>query len=232
MLIGLITWGNLRRLGVLGAGLGFRDLRCFNLALLAKQWWQLLKGGRCLLHRILKAKYFPKCSFLRQRAGYGKEWVRIHLGLGGSILEGGKIINVDLRWRIGTRDRVVIDRDQWLPKYEPMAPASVKEEGRGRKVQFLIDPHTLGSKEDLVKEVFSAEESQLILSIPLLKYPVDDKIIWHFSTYGNYTVKSGYESAMMLQINECLGRRAVGEHVHYLHIDVRTCIFEGGKGLF
>ncbi|KAG5561218.1 hypothetical protein RHGRI_004294 [Rhododendron griersonianum] len=46
-------------------GLGFRDLRCFNLALLAKQGWRLLIGGDSLLRRILKAKYYPRCSFMK-----------------------------------------------------------------------------------------------------------------------------------------------------------------------
>ncbi|KAF7154326.1 hypothetical protein RHSIM_Rhsim01G0053900 [Rhododendron simsii] len=112
-----------------GGDLGFRDLRCFNLALLAKQgYWWLLKGGRCLLHRILEAKYFPNCSFLTARASLNPSWTWR------SILEGREIINVGLRWRIETGDTVVIDGDQWLPKYEPTATASVKEEGRGRKV--------------------------------------------------------------------------------------------------
>ncbi|KAF7153313.1 hypothetical protein RHSIM_Rhsim01G0053800 [Rhododendron simsii] len=71
-----------------------------------------------------------KYSFLTARAGSNPSWTWR------SILEGRNVINVGLRAERGIRtgDRVVIDRDQWLPKYEPTAPASVKEEGRGRKV--------------------------------------------------------------------------------------------------
>ncbi|KAF7121272.1 hypothetical protein RHSIM_Rhsim13G0210000 [Rhododendron simsii] len=36
-------------------GMGFKDLRCYNLAMLAKQGWRLMNGGDSLLHRVLKA---------------------------------------------------------------------------------------------------------------------------------------------------------------------------------
>lgn len=58
-----------------------------------------------------------------------------------------------VRWRIGTRERVVNDKDQWLQKSAPVVPTGVKEEGRGRNVQFLIDPQTRAWKEGLVKEL-------------------------------------------------------------------------------
>ena len=45
-------------------GLGFRDLKKFNLALLAKQGWRLQTNSSSLFYRVYKAKYFPSCDFM------------------------------------------------------------------------------------------------------------------------------------------------------------------------
>ncbi|KAL8108439.1 hypothetical protein AgCh_024775 [Apium graveolens] len=50
-------------------GLGFKDLRCFNVSMLAKQGWRLLNGDNPLVTALMKAKYFPKMDFLNARLG-------------------------------------------------------------------------------------------------------------------------------------------------------------------
>lgn len=61
-------------------GIGFRNFRAFNLALLAKQVWRLLSSPDSLCASILKQVYFPNCSiFLKPwkalaPCGFGQAW--------------------------------------------------------------------------------------------------------------------------------------------------------------
>ena len=61
--IAWVLWENLCKPKKEG-GMGFRDLKAFNLALLAKQGWRIQQRPGSLLHRVLKAKYFANSSFL------------------------------------------------------------------------------------------------------------------------------------------------------------------------
>jgi len=66
-----IHWCNWEKLGKSKAtgGHGFRDLRLFNKALLAKQGWRLLTQTSSIMAQILKAKYFPFSNFLESNLG-------------------------------------------------------------------------------------------------------------------------------------------------------------------
>ena len=58
-----LSWEKLTRPKSEG-GIGFKDLRQFNLAMLAKQGWRLLQDQESLLFKCLKARCFPRCHFL------------------------------------------------------------------------------------------------------------------------------------------------------------------------
>ena len=49
--------------------LDFRDLKAFNIALLAKQGWRLQSNTRSLVYHVLKACYFPDRDFLHAELG-------------------------------------------------------------------------------------------------------------------------------------------------------------------
>jgi hypothetical protein len=45
-------------------GLGFRDMKLFNQAMLARLAWRLIQKPTSLCARVLKAKYFPQGNLL------------------------------------------------------------------------------------------------------------------------------------------------------------------------
>ena len=45
-------------------GMGFRDMRAFNQAMLAKQAWRLIDSPDSLCARLPKAKYYPNGNIL------------------------------------------------------------------------------------------------------------------------------------------------------------------------
>ena len=50
-------------------GMGFKKLKQFNLALLAKQGWRLQMDHSSLVYRVLKVKYFPRYEFIEASMG-------------------------------------------------------------------------------------------------------------------------------------------------------------------
>ena len=97
-------------------GLGFRDFRMFNQALLAHQAWRLLKKPESLCAQVLKARYYPMGN-LEDTVSPGNAsptWQAICHGL--DLLKKGLLWRVgdgaSIRvWRIaGSRDRFLINR--------------------------------------------------------------------------------------------------------------------------
>ncbi|XP_073367527.1 uncharacterized protein [Aegilops tauschii subsp. strangulata] len=74
-------------------GLGFRDLHSFNLAMLARQAWRILKNPTSLCAEILSAKYFPDRDLLNTEAKSGISYCWR------SILKGVQVLkNVSHSW--------------------------------------------------------------------------------------------------------------------------------------
>ncbi|KAL4625871.1 hypothetical protein ACB092_05G056600 [Castanea dentata] len=99
-MMGNFWWGQKgrdRRLAWAEGGMGFRDLKAFNLALLVKQGWRIMEQPNSLVHRVYKAKYFEKESFLN---AYVER----------------DIIKKGSWWCIGNGQKVHIWNDRWIPR--------------------------------------------------------------------------------------------------------------------
>ena len=72
-----IYWTNWDKLSTskMEGGMGFWDLRDFNLAMLAKQGWRMIQDNDSLLSKCFKARYFPRSSFLEAKESPGCSYV-------------------------------------------------------------------------------------------------------------------------------------------------------------
>ena len=91
-------------------GLGFHDLKAFNLALLAKQGWRLQNNHGSLVHHFFQARYFPGTNFLHVELGCKPSYAWR------SIMAAQTVVKAGCRWQIEDGASVGIWTDRWLPK--------------------------------------------------------------------------------------------------------------------
>uniref|UniRef100_A0A2N9IE72 Reverse transcriptase zinc-binding domain-containing protein n=1 Tax=Fagus sylvatica TaxID=28930 RepID=A0A2N9IE72_FAGSY len=169
-------------------GIGFRDLYLFNKALLAKQGWRILKQPHSLVHRFLKAKYFPHHNFLEASVPRNASFIWR------SICEAKDVLVSGMRWRVGSGENIKIWKDPWLPcptTYRVISPFRGLDENA--KVDALIDRETMSWKVSELERIFIPRDVEAILQIPLSKRRPNDMMIWAVTMKGNFTVKSAYQ---------------------------------------
>ncbi|OMP01909.1 reverse transcriptase [Corchorus capsularis] len=113
-----IHWKNWADLCVskLDGGLGFRDFKAFNLALLAKQCCRIIHNENSLCSRLLKAKYFRDRTFMSATLGANPSF------LWRSLLAGRDVIKLGSRWRVGNGSSIEVWTDNWLNKAINLRP--------------------------------------------------------------------------------------------------------------
>ena len=129
-----LNWGKLSRPKPEG-GMGFKDLRQFNLAMLAKQGWRLMQDQEMLAFKCLKARYFPRCHFLEASDSPNSSYTWKSIMAAKPILQRGSC------WRVGNGETIQILKDAWLPNSptnKVLHPIQNIEEGM--MVAELIDP--------------------------------------------------------------------------------------------
>ncbi|CAL1405322.1 unnamed protein product [Linum trigynum] len=106
---------------------------------------------------------------------------------------GTRLIEVWLRWKIGSWEEVRIWKDKWIPgldnfqvySYSPFMEWDAKDSS-------LIDQESRTWRKDLLEIIFTHEKQQAILAIPLSSRIEKDVLCWSGDESGKYSVKSGY----------------------------------------
>ncbi|XP_030942097.1 uncharacterized protein LOC115967167 [Quercus lobata] len=163
-------------------GLGFRDLKAFNLALLTKQGWRLQNNPHSLVHRVLKARYFPNTDFLHAELGTRPSYAWR------SILSAQPVLKAGYRWQVGDGENIGIWRDPWQPRpstFRVLSPPA-----------FLPD---------------DTKDTACILGIPLSEHKSRDRIIWAYTPKGKFTVNSAYKVAISMTQGNSAAEASHGE---------------------
>ncbi|KAL0302708.1 UNVERIFIED_CONTAM: hypothetical protein Scaly_3023600 [Sesamum calycinum] len=142
----------------LKGGLGFQQLHLFNIAILAKQLWRILKHPDRLLSKVLRARYFPA----------------------------GDIFAASLGWRPSFTWRN-------LMAALPLFRLDIDGEWARDLQSGLVD-------------------GEFILGIPLSQVGIDDILVWYYSSFGLFTVRSAYHLICSLENSPGLSSLFVNEH--------------------
>lgn len=105
--------------------MGFNDLQAFNDALLAKQLWRILTKPNCLMSKVLKQKYLPKCDIFQAKVPVQASW------LWRSWASARYLLREGCRWRVGDGKSISVWEDSWLIANHMRKPISPKPEGSG-----------------------------------------------------------------------------------------------------
>ncbi|KAF5454761.1 hypothetical protein F2P56_024401 [Juglans regia] len=183
-------------------GLGFRDVESFNMALLAKQGWRLIKNPMSLAARVFKEKYFRQSNFMDAKLNSQPSLIWR------SIWQARDLVKDGVRWRVGDGSKIKIWGEKWLPSpssFSIQSPIYVLQ--AEAKVKELIDKQKGEWREGLVRTMFAFNEAEQILSIPLSRGLVQDKLFWGPSKIESETI--------MHAIWECPGANDIWADVSF-----------------
>lgn len=168
--------------------LGFKDLKTFNVALLAKQEWRILQEKDSMLHKIYKAKYFPKVNFLESTLGNNPSYAFR------DILEAKNLLIQGCRWRIGDGKSVKIWKDNWIPGHQALHKelSNMEIEVNEDTVDSLMDGNTKWWNIDKVRALFNPNVAVDIMKIIICPREQEDKWTWTQEKCDNFSVKSAY----------------------------------------
>lgn len=166
-------------------GLGFKNLECFNQALLAKQAWKLLQNPNSLVARLLKSRYFDSSSFLEASIGN-----RPSFGWR-SMLHGRDLLVRSLRKEIGNGKTLNVWTDPWCDFGERWNPWMMNPIiNLEMKVSDLINQETGVWRRDVLEANFFPGDVDIILKKKTV-VTVEDFWCWKYYRSGEYTVRSG-----------------------------------------
>jgi hypothetical protein len=189
-----LPWQQLVKPKCLG-GLGFKDLRLFNQALLAHQAWRLLAYPDSLCARVLRAKYFHQGNLLdiAPASEASNTWRAIDYGV--ELLQCGAI------YRVGNGESICIWRYNWIRRPPNLKPSGSIKTCRLWRVSQLMREGMNNWDEAKIRRFFQPWDVEEVLKIKIPACKGPDIIAWHFERYGVFSVRSAYRLVLTRATN-------------------------------
>ncbi|XP_057443846.1 uncharacterized mitochondrial protein AtMg00310-like [Lotus japonicus] len=164
-------WSKLCRHKSVG-GLGFRNLKNFDMALVAKNWWKVYTCPNSLLRRVFKAVYFHASDLYGAKKGYRPSYAWTSIWKTRWVFQRGGGL-----WRIGNGERVDVWVVRWIPRGAPVIyREDLAAELNIRRVAGLMSNGQWNSP--LIEAMFCLGTTKAILAIPLSLGLGQDILFW------------------------------------------------------
>lgn len=142
-------------------GMGFKDFRHFNLAMLGKQGWRFITNPNSLVGKVYKARYFPYCYFLEAEIRNNPSFIWRN------IWEAKHLISAGMRWKIGLGNSVNIIGRSWLLDNSNPFITSNNQGLENHKVSALMVTDCRYWDEEILSDIFNICDQQCIKRILL-----------------------------------------------------------------
>jgi len=172
-------------------GLGIRDSRSMNKALLAKRGWQLCSNNDALWVRIIKAKYLNRDSFLQvePKSDASFTWK--------SFLDARDVVEHGIAFLVRNGRIIRFWLDTWLGDEPLISKASTnitEQEANSTVIQYWTDT---GWDLDRLRNKLPQDVLFLLTSFIIDPNSTDNDIAyWKHNANGNFTTNSAYMSLM------------------------------------
>ncbi|XP_074271423.1 uncharacterized protein LOC141595357 [Silene latifolia] len=169
-------------------GIGFRDFRLFNLALLGKQAWRLITNSGSLWSRLIKARYYPEDDFMTASMGHNPSYTWRNIFEARSVMEQG------LRKRIGDGQETLIWGHAWVPNTQtgqiisPCLPGN-----EGMRVSELLREDGRDWDAEKIAQLLLPFECDRVMNLRVSPNRQRDIWFWGRERDGLYTVRSAYK---------------------------------------
>ena len=181
MKIHWVRWETLCSLKSVG-GMGFRDLRMSNDAMLGKQVWRLFHERNSLVYKVFWAKYFQSSNIFD-----AKESSRCSFAWQ-SILQAREGVLKGARWRVHNGKDISIWQHCWLPSKGGGRVLSPQRDRSFQVVQDLFMPGSRRWNEELIDVNFYPWEASIIKGIHVSQVVDLDALVWPLTSDGMYLV--------------------------------------------